>query len=121
MDETSPRSVMVGVDASLRSRAAVGYGAWEARTRRRPLRLVHVTEPYLPFTEGPGAPYATDEDVSAGLALLAEALRDIEGDYPDLDVSTSVVVGEPVRVLIREAAHAELLVVGSRHSGRLAR
>jgi nucleotide-binding universal stress UspA family protein len=113
------RPVLVGVDGSDASLAAVDLGGREARLHGRPLRLVHafvwpLLGVYLgPSPEGPGA---------GGLAadaerVLAEALARVSAAEPGLPVSGAVVTGEVVPVLLAEAQQAALVVLGDRGLG----
>jgi nucleotide-binding universal stress UspA family protein len=120
MNETLSKPVLVGVDGSAYSRAAVAYGAWEARRRKRPLRLVHGLPPWLQFGVAPSTPYVIDELIASSRALVGEAAAWIRRSDPTLPISTAVIAGSPAGVLIAEAANAALVVVGSRGLGGIA-
>jgi nucleotide-binding universal stress UspA family protein len=98
--------VVVGVDGSPGSLAAVLVAAGEAALRERPLRVVHAMD------ESAG-PQPADE-------LLAEAIGTARDATPGLAVSGEVVTGRPAAVLVDESRHAPLVVVGDRGLGRLA-
>ncbi|MFC8244610.1 universal stress protein [Streptomyces chartreusis] len=111
--------VVVGVDGSSSSMAAVEVAAREAGLRDVGLRLVHAFSwpaAHVP----PGRPW---EPSGAGLrelidGTLAEAERRACQMAPGLEVVREVVVGEPVTVLQIESCTASLVVVGSRGLSR---
>jgi nucleotide-binding universal stress UspA family protein len=121
--------VVVGVDGSPGSRAALGYALGTARRRGAELEVVAGYAPELYWMSG--APVAVP-DVSAlrddtrelALELLHEVAAElgIPLDAGEDPVRTRVVVsGEPAVVeLLRRSADAGLLVVGSRGRGAVA-
>ncbi|WPB88104.1 universal stress protein [Streptomyces malaysiensis] len=107
------RSVVVGLDGSAESRAAVEWAAHEAKRRFLPLRLVHVWEPVhgsvaLAQLLGAEARNPWSERLSR------EVVEGLGPRHPGLDVSVEQVPGRPAEVLTRVAKDAELLVLGSR-------
>ncbi|MFG2269638.1 universal stress protein [Streptomyces chartreusis] len=111
--------VVVGVDGSPSSMAAVEVAAVEAGLRGVGLRMVHAFSwpaAHVP----PGRPW---EPSGAGLrelidGTLAEAERLARRRAPAVEVMREVVVGEPVTVLEIESCTASLVVVGSRGLSR---
>jgi len=113
------RPVLVGVDGSAGSQAAVDLGVREARLHGRPLRLVHafvwpLLGVYLgPSPEGPpGGGLAADAD-----RVLEQARARAAAADPDLPVDGELVTGEVVPVLLAEARAAGLVVLGDRGLG----
>ena len=107
--------VVVGVDGSRDAEAALDYGAWAARSRRRPLRLVHGFVPSRTY----GPAIAGTEDIPPGAEdLLRDAASKVRQRYSDVDVTTAVVSGSPAGALVEESHDAALVVVGSRGRGR---
>ena len=114
MNNPADVSVVVGVDGSLESRAAVDLAGWEAYRRRRPLRLVHGYQP----AAGDGPPVVEVSD-------LGQRVRDrLDGEsdricrrYPELRTVTTATAGDPGTVLVDQSATAALVVVGSRGLG----
>nr|WSX48467.1 universal stress protein [Streptomyces sp. NBC_00974] len=108
--------VTVGVDGSRESRAAARWGAREAALREVPLRLVHAVDwlisPAVPVPSREVADRWADE-------ALTDALADVRGRHPGLEVSTRCLSGRPVAALAAEAVDAGLLVLGSRGLGGL--
>lgn len=109
--------VLVGVDGSEQSRAAIDLGVREARLHGRPLRLVHAfVWPTLDVYIGPSPEGPPDGGLAAEAdRVLAEALA-YAGDG-ELTVTGEVVTGPPVPVLLDEAQRAELVVLGNRGLG----
>jgi nucleotide-binding universal stress UspA family protein len=113
--------VVVGVDGSPESVAALRWAAEEARLRKATLHVVTVWEyPTGLFLGMPGAVVPEDmgEVLERGAknlqsAALAEA---IPGEGA-VSLETQVVEGHPAWVLGEAAAGAEMLVVGSRGLG----
>jgi len=108
------RPITAGIDATEESLAALGWAAREAVRRGLPLRVVHAWrfQPYEGIDAG-------DRDTQAGWARDAvdAAVRAVAGRHPELDVSTDVLEGGSVDVLVAAAADAELMVLGSRGHG----
>lgn len=108
--------VIVGVDGSPSGFAAVDAAADEARLRGVPLRIVHA------FGNRPGrfpGVTPTPEMSGRGLAGLvhgvpSEAEERARTRVPGLEVTRSVVSGEPLEVLTIESRSASLAVVGNR-------
>ncbi|PRX45206.1 nucleotide-binding universal stress UspA family protein [Prauserella shujinwangii] len=111
--------VVVGVDGSPLSAAALGAAFEEAALRRTRLVAVHAwSDAALSASAGfsPGElPWAEIE--TAEQVVLAERLAGWRERYPDVPVDRIVTRDRPVRSLLHEAEHAQLLVVGSRGRG----
>lgn len=117
-DETPDGPVVVGVDGSPTSDAAVAAAFDEASWRGAELVAVHS------WLE-----YASDHVLTRGLdvgwerleqeenELLAERLAGWQEKYPDVGVRRVVTQGRPVERLLEQAAAAQLIVVGSRGHG----
>jgi nucleotide-binding universal stress UspA family protein len=111
--------IMVGVDGSPESRAAIDLAVREARMHNRPLRLVHAFEwPLLGVHVGP-SPEGPPEGGLAAEAdrLLAEALDHAHRAGPDISITGEVVPGLAAAVLLAEARHASMVVLGHRGLG----
>ncbi|MGI5373077.1 universal stress protein [Streptomyces sp. CA-251387] len=112
--------VVVGVDGSPSSLAAVEVAAREAGLRGVALRLVHAfgwPAAHIPaggrFWEPSGAGVRELID-----GTLAEAERRAHALAPRTEIQREVVVGEPLTVLEIESRTASLAVVGSRGHSR---
>jgi nucleotide-binding universal stress UspA family protein len=113
---TGPAPVVVGVDGSPTSEAAVAFAFEEASLRQAPLVAVHVWQDLL--VEPTLAPLVDwDALESDERAVLAERLAGWAGKYPDVRVSRRVVRDRPAAALVDESGGAQLVVVGSRGRG----
>jgi nucleotide-binding universal stress UspA family protein len=110
------RRIVVGVDGSPASVAALAWAATEARLRRAELDAVYAwenPEQYrAPYAERRGLP-SPEQDRAAAAARLATSVRAAFGQAPPPRLRTEVAEGRPERVLPDRAAGAELLVLGS--------
>ena len=111
--------VVVGVDGSARSLAAVGVAAGEAALRHRPLRIVHAfawSPAGWTTTPGRALPPRLPEREKAD-AVLAEAAEVASKLLPAVAISAEVIAGDALTVLPAESRHAVLLVLGDRGTG----
>jgi nucleotide-binding universal stress UspA family protein len=110
----SPPCVIVGVDHSEQSVAALAAAADQARRRGVPLVPVYVHDPVLTDIAGVGVaapdPAAMEANERRTLELAAEVAQGV-------DVQAEVLVGNPGDELKRLARPQDLLVVGSRGRG----
>ena len=112
-------AIVVGVDGSEGSIRALRFALEEARVRDVELRVVHAWH-IPPAIYGSGwVPTGVDLDEYRKLAetSLARTLSDGGADDAGLAVTPMLHEGDAVDVLCAEAAHADLLVVGSRGLG----
>ena len=115
--------IVVGVDGSEQARIALDFAMEEAAQRSARLVVVTALQPpeYWPLNSG--TIYAPDRDHLEKLAEAAEqATRAMVAEaagIADVLVETRVVRGNPAKVLIDQAADADLLVVGHRGRGAL--
>ncbi|MEU0465209.1 universal stress protein [Amycolatopsis sp. NPDC006131] len=108
--------VVVGVDASASSDAAIAFDA--AARRQAPLIALH-TWTWTDMTLGETwsvLPIDVDyaEVAEDERRLLAERLAGWREKFPDVDLGQRAVRDRPVRGLLAEARDAQLIVVGSR-------
>ncbi len=111
--------VVVGVDGSPTSEAAIQFAIEEASLRGRPLVAVHTWEEV--FID----PELNDDKVAFDTTFLAERERELlaqrlagwQEKYPDVPITRIVSRGHPVRALLEYGEDAELIVVGSRGLG----
>ncbi|MEH1014737.1 universal stress protein [Micromonospora sp. CPCC 206060] len=120
--ERSDGPVVVGVDGSPRSSAAVAFAADQAIRRGTELVALHAWR--HPASEGPGdmQPLIYDErEVSdEERRVLAESTAGLDERYPGLTVTRRVVRGRAGRALVEESRRAQLVVVGARGLGGFA-
>jgi nucleotide-binding universal stress UspA family protein len=111
--------IVVGVDGSAGSAAAVRWAAAEARLRNAELRVLTAYHRQRPgrhiTTGGQAGPGADDETTAVVHAAVAQA-RSVA---PDVEVRGVALPGYAVPVLLHAAEEAALLVVGDRGKGGL--
>ncbi|MGW3989183.1 universal stress protein [Streptomyces sp. NPDC004830] len=113
------RTITVGLDGSLESRAAAEWAAREARLRQVPVRLVHVWQPVPePMVQAPLLGAETHQHWTE--RIPREAAEGLALRHPGVDVTTEQRTGAPADVLLDAAGDADLLVLGSRALGGLA-
>ncbi|MGI9196852.1 MAG: universal stress protein [Candidatus Nanopelagicales bacterium] len=117
------RTVVVGVDGTSMSQAAVEFAFDMASRHGWSLRAVHAWEvpsyDLLAAPTGP-PPLSVDDLLEAEVRVPAEALAGFQERYPDVAVEEKVVKGVTARVLLDESKDAALIVVGSRGRGEFA-
>ncbi len=112
--------IIVGVDGSAASRAAVEWAAGDAVRMRVPLRIVHVTDPSW-YLVGKRPDVALPEALHRqGEQVLREAEALVRERWPSVDITTREAEGRPAEVLREQAEDAVELVVGSRGLGGFA-
>lgn len=115
--DLADRRVVVGVDGTHASTAAVEFAFRQASTSRVPLTVLHVTEDKLEraSTLLDLTSYEHRADVSEEHErMVAETVAGLEEKYSDVDVTELYRVGDPVRQLVEASREAALVVVGSR-------
>jgi nucleotide-binding universal stress UspA family protein len=121
--ETVDRPVVVGVNGSDGSLAAVRYGAKEAAHFGCGLRIVHVAPNYL-AGEGlmPGAASVGIREFEAlGQEILERAAKEAIASLPPQRVTTELALGSRSNGLLQAAMSARLVVVGDDRTPMLAR
>jgi nucleotide-binding universal stress UspA family protein len=127
------QSIVVGVDGSAGSAAALRWGLAEARLRGAPLNVVHAYElPPLSMGDvavagpaGVGMAAVASEDVdrlraaseAAGQRIIEQTLEDANGDATGVEIERTVIEGAAAPALIDAGRRAALLVLGSRGRG----
>lgn len=112
--------IVVGVDGSAPSRAALEWAAEEASLKHAELHLVVAW--HLPNFFGGPIPLPEDFDpVGPVQTVLSEAEKSVTDKYPDLVVKGHVEEGIAARALMAtaETLGASLLVVGARPHGEI--
>ncbi|WAL63276.1 universal stress protein [Amycolatopsis cynarae] len=118
---TSQRTIVVGVDGSVQSEAALRWALQEAAGHDRVRAvLVRAREDLLPGTSYAIQPHGRrpveqDEDYATLLHSTVTKAAGQEGQAPP--PTEVVAIGDPATELIKESATADLLVVGS-HGAR---
>jgi nucleotide-binding universal stress UspA family protein len=114
-DACPPGAIVVGVDGSEASDAAVEWAADEADRRHATLRLVHAYR--LPTMGGFPGYNAYPDDLleqlrEAGEHLLVRTAAAVAGRHPDLQVISTLFHGRAEVGLRAASEHAQLTVVG---------
>ena len=117
MPHPSKAPVLVGIDGSSASELATAIAFDEASRRNVGLIAVHAWSD-VDVSEWPGI----DSPVTPSMAeeVLAERLAGWQEQYPDVQVSRTVVRDQPARQLVQRSEEAQLVVVGSRGRGGFA-
>jgi nucleotide-binding universal stress UspA family protein len=113
----APR-VVVGVDGSPASAAALGHGLAAARRRGVPLVTVHAWTPD-PHVDIEGFPAGPDQTEAVARRLLEDALRPVTAGSPGVAVVGRLVRDDPGHALVAASRGAALLVLGASRRGWL--
>ena len=113
--------VVVGVDGSPTSLAAVEVAAQEAAMRGVPLDVVHA-RPHVLAPDGTeraayGTPLATSDETDPTHRAAQQVAADLRERNPGLTVRVELVDDDPAHALAHVSRGASLLVVGSRGLG----
>lgn len=113
--------VVVGVDGSDESDAAVTEAFREAASRRTGVVAVHTWSLPLRIGDpmGGGYPELVDEAERAGRLLLDKALTVAREQHPDVPVEVRLIDGSAAGTLVEASHGAALVTVGSRGAGAL--
>jgi len=119
MQAENPRRIVVGVDGTARTVAALRWAATEALRRDAELYAVHAWGDALrPASYAPVGDHATPEKCARrAAARLAEAVHAAFGATPPVPVREVVDDRAAVPALLDHARDAELLVVTTRAAG----
>jgi nucleotide-binding universal stress UspA family protein len=117
--------IVVGVDGSEESRAALDWAVEEGRLRQAPVLAIHAWEvPMVPAPTGlvpPSVEVVGDlTELREDAASLVETMvREIAGDAADVEIRPLTVEDKPVNALLDAAERndAQMIVVGSRGHG----
>ena len=117
MPHPSKAPVLVGIDGSSASELATAIAFDEASRRDVGLIAVHAWSD-VDVSEWPGIDWPATQSMAE--EVLAERLAGWQEQYPDVQVSRTVVRDEPARQLVQRSEEAQLVVVGSRGRGGFA-
>jgi nucleotide-binding universal stress UspA family protein len=117
--------IVVGVDGSEESRAALAWAVEEGRLRQAPVLAIHAWEvPMVPAPTGlvpPSVEVVGDlTELQEDAASLVEMMvQEIAGDAADVEIRPLTVEDKPVNALLDAAERndAQMIVVGSRGHG----
>jgi nucleotide-binding universal stress UspA family protein len=114
---TGASEVIVGIDGSPHSIAALEFAFDEASRRGWNLVAVHAWDvpayDLIVSSEGPVA-FPLENIADAEIRLAAEVLAGFKVDYPDVNVTENLVRAPAVQALLDASTNAALIVVGTR-------
>ena len=116
--------IVVGIDGSAGSQAALRFAAAEARLRKAKLRLVAAWS--LTYVAAPIGMMAPIDDAllpelqKNARAVIDHAVAEVLGAATDIEIEKTIAEGSPAQVLVDAAQGADLLVVGTRGHGGFA-
>jgi nucleotide-binding universal stress UspA family protein len=107
--------IVVGVDGSAESAAALSWAVDEARLREARLNIVHAFPALVSFFGQTAHEYypQVEKDAHEQFDAVLAAAPPMDG----LEVTHTLLPGNPAEVLVNESEGATLLVVGSRGHG----
>ncbi|MFE3448813.1 universal stress protein [Nonomuraea sp. NPDC059194] len=107
--------IVVGVDGSADSEAALEYAVTEAALRQAPLRVVRAWQvpPHVMSFD----PLAAQQEQAE---LVADLLAPWRDKHPEVSFTKDVVCAHPAAALVNASKNATLVVVGSRGRGQFA-
>lgn len=113
------RPLVVGVDESSGTEAALRWAADDARARGVPVRLVCAYRHEIGSAEASffqnGPDIELDPPRQIADRLVTEAIERVTALYPRAVATGEAIAGDPVRILLDESANAAAVVLGSRH------
>jgi len=110
--------IVVGVDGSPASRAALRWAVEEGRLRGATVDVVHAWQYPGPIYFSESVALTPEDLRAASEHVLTEVLQEL-GDG-GVDVTSSLERGHPVEVMAKRSERASLVVVGSRGHGTVA-
>ena len=115
MQITQFNKIIVGVDGSPSSNAALEWAAQEAEIRGSTLELIHAWNyPNLGYEGYVAVLEDFEKDASA---LLNEVVASVRKNYPNLKLVSPLIQGPTAQTIMDRAKEADMVVVGSRGRG----
>ncbi len=118
---TADNTIVVGVDGSEASMAALRWAARQAHALRADVVAVHAWQPigagFAPYAPASARPTDAEQRERAA-QLLVETLRAVFGRQAGSAVRAVVVEGPPERVLLQQSCGSLLLVLGRAAHGQ---
>ena len=122
MTDSQEKKIVVGVDGSDSSKAALVWGLRQARLTGAPLQVVMAWD--YPLTYGwMVVPEGVDLGADAASELhrvVKEVTEAEDATEPAVEITVGAIQGHPAVVLMNEAKNASLVVVGSHGHGEFA-
>ena len=114
--DADARRIVVGIDGSPTSAAALAYACQRAETTGETVVAIHGWHVRAPSTDV-WASQPRTVDVGERERLLSESVAGVREDHPDVRLEQEVVLVAPEQALVDASASASLVVVGSRGLG----
>jgi nucleotide-binding universal stress UspA family protein len=115
----SARRIVVGIDGSPSSLAALQWAARQAEFTGSVLEVLIVWQ--WPMSYGFAMPVASDFHPATDAGkVLDNAIGEVRKVHPEVEIRSSIIEGFPAQVLAEASKDAELVVVGSRGHGEFA-
>ncbi len=113
--------ILVGIDGSSNSDAALEWAAHEAATRKVPLTVLTVQQAIVGYT-GNAVSYGgegklTEQARAAAQEQTDKVIAQLDATSRPPVVTVTAVYGLPAEVLLRVGEDADMIVVGSRGAG----
>jgi nucleotide-binding universal stress UspA family protein len=115
----SARKIVVGVDDSVESIAALRWAFRQARATGAAVEAIYAFQVSLPVPYSPTIRVPAEEVAAESKANLDQVIATHLGRDADVKVTTTVVEGRAADVLVDAARGAELLVLGSSRIPRI--
>ena len=117
MAEEQGRRIVVGVDGSASSKAALAWAVRQAALTGAEVDAVCAWQIPAAFGYGYTMTVAIPDLEKAAVSELNQAIAEATGSAPEVEIRPLVVQGNPAQALLDCAKGADLLVVGSRGHG----
>ena len=114
---TDARRIVVGVDGSATSSAALEQACRRAERTGETVVALHAWRTHAPSTDVWNSEPRAQEGLAHRQVLLAESVAGMRVDHPDVVIEQEAVPVAPVRCLVDASRGASLLVVGSHGLG----
>jgi nucleotide-binding universal stress UspA family protein len=118
--DTASLPVLVGVDGSASSDAAIGFAIEAAAARSAPLAALHTWSDVVFDVDAAAVPPNRDVLEADERQALADQVGVWADKFPDVEVEMLVNCDQPTRSLLEHSSRAQLVVVGSRGHGQVA-
>lgn len=113
---STPR-IVVGVDGSPTSDAALEFACTRAERTREAVAAMHGWRVHVPSTDVWNSKPRAVPDMSDRELLLGESVAGVRAAHPDVELLQEAIPVAPGQVLVDASANASLVVVGSRGRG----
>jgi nucleotide-binding universal stress UspA family protein len=118
-DQSEHREIVVGVDGSTASTAAVRWAARSAAMRNTGLTIVHASPPVVPGSSlivwtGPTSSEVLRAQEEQARRLIDDAAKTADDIARGLHIQTKVIADAPVPALLELSNDAQIVVVGRR-------